>query len=194
MPCLPPLHRSTELRRQTRYSPHYTMVVKNGNRLRALPGNRLEALKGDRTGQYSIRINQQWHICFEWPDDQTAPGEERRSGHVHESGTALRFPAHPAALPACCHDDMPSRQLMSGPGHVRLRPDSRRPPACPAAARVLPARRSRLAIKGPPVRITWCRQAGGLRHGLGQTGRSKPGIHQKTPRGVLDSVLKMSYG
>ena len=42
--------------------------------LRTLPGNRLEALKGDRTGQYSIRINQQWRICFEWPDGQTGPG------------------------------------------------------------------------------------------------------------------------
>jgi proteic killer suppression protein len=42
--------------------------------LRALPGNRLEALKGDRAGQYSIRINQQWRICFEWPAGQTGPG------------------------------------------------------------------------------------------------------------------------
>jgi len=33
--------------------------------LAALPGNRLEALKGDRKGQYSIRINDQWRICFE---------------------------------------------------------------------------------------------------------------------------------
>jgi proteic killer suppression protein len=33
--------------------------------LRALPSNRLEALKGDRAGQYSIRINSQWRICFE---------------------------------------------------------------------------------------------------------------------------------
>ena len=32
------------------------------------PGNRLEALKGDHTGQYSIRINDQWHICFRWTD------------------------------------------------------------------------------------------------------------------------------
>jgi proteic killer suppression protein len=31
-----------------------------------LPGNRLEALKGDRKGQYSVRINDQWRICFEW--------------------------------------------------------------------------------------------------------------------------------
>ena len=34
--------------------------------LAALPGNRLEALRGDRAGQYSIRINDQWRICFEW--------------------------------------------------------------------------------------------------------------------------------
>jgi proteic killer suppression protein len=34
--------------------------------LRRLPGSRLEALKGDRKGQYSIRINDQWRICFEW--------------------------------------------------------------------------------------------------------------------------------
>jgi proteic killer suppression protein len=40
--------------------------------LAALPGNRLEALKGNRKGQYSIRINEQWRLCFEWPD--AAPG------------------------------------------------------------------------------------------------------------------------
>ena len=34
--------------------------------LRVPPGNRLETLKGDRTGQYSIRINDQWRICFVW--------------------------------------------------------------------------------------------------------------------------------
>lgn len=34
--------------------------------LRAPPGNRLEALKGDRQGQYSIRINDQYRICFVW--------------------------------------------------------------------------------------------------------------------------------
>ncbi|HET9785173.1 MAG TPA: type II toxin-antitoxin system RelE/ParE family toxin [Terriglobales bacterium] len=42
--------------------------------LAALPGNRLEALAGDRQGQFSIRINDQWRICFEWPD--YAPGPE----------------------------------------------------------------------------------------------------------------------
>ncbi len=34
--------------------------------LRNLPSNRFEALRGDRVGQYSIRINDQWRICFEW--------------------------------------------------------------------------------------------------------------------------------
>jgi proteic killer suppression protein len=34
-----------------------------------LPGNRFEKLKGDRAGQYSIRINDQWRICFLWDDD-----------------------------------------------------------------------------------------------------------------------------
>lgn len=38
--------------------------------LRIPPNNRLEALKGDRTGQWSIRINDQWRICFTWTDGQ----------------------------------------------------------------------------------------------------------------------------
>ena len=37
--------------------------------LRAPPGNRLEKLSGDREGQYSIRINDQWRICFKWIED-----------------------------------------------------------------------------------------------------------------------------
>ena len=36
--------------------------------LRVPPGNRLEALKGDRAGQYSIRVNDQYRICFRWED------------------------------------------------------------------------------------------------------------------------------
>lgn len=36
--------------------------------LRAPPANRLEALKGNREGQYSIRINDQWRVCFNWTD------------------------------------------------------------------------------------------------------------------------------
>ena len=43
--------------------------------LRVPPGNRLEALKGDRAGQWSIRINNQWRICFTWQD-----------GHAFEVG------------------------------------------------------------------------------------------------------------
>ena len=38
--------------------------------LLAPPGNCLEKLKGNRAGQYSIRINDQWRICFEWADDK----------------------------------------------------------------------------------------------------------------------------
>jgi toxin HigB-1 len=36
--------------------------------LRVPPGNRLEKLKGNRPGSYSIRVNQQWRICFKWTD------------------------------------------------------------------------------------------------------------------------------
>ncbi|HEY5830351.1 MAG: type II toxin-antitoxin system RelE/ParE family toxin [Hyphomicrobiaceae bacterium] len=43
------------------------------NDLRVPPGNRLEALRGDRKGQHSIRINEQWRICFVWSQ-----------GHAHE--------------------------------------------------------------------------------------------------------------
>lgn len=39
------------------------------NSLRVPPGNQLEALKGDRVGQYSIRINDQWRICFAWHEN-----------------------------------------------------------------------------------------------------------------------------
>ena len=41
--------------------------------LAALPGNRFEALRGDRKGQYSIRVNDQWRICFEWPSGSPGP-------------------------------------------------------------------------------------------------------------------------
>ena len=39
------------------------------------PGNRLEALKGDRRGQYSIRINDRWRICFEWAEEDSSDVE-----------------------------------------------------------------------------------------------------------------------
>lgn len=41
--------------------------------LRALPSNRLESLRADRVGQFSIRINIQWRICFEWPEGAPGP-------------------------------------------------------------------------------------------------------------------------
>jgi proteic killer suppression protein len=39
------------------------------NDLRSPPGNRLESLQGDRAGQHSIRVNNQWRLCFVWRDD-----------------------------------------------------------------------------------------------------------------------------
>lgn len=45
----------------------------NVEELRAPPGNRLEALAGERKGQYSIRINEQYRICFAWTD--SGPGQ-----------------------------------------------------------------------------------------------------------------------
>lgn len=41
--------------------------------LRVPPGNRLEALQGDRAGQWSIRINDRWRICFRWDEGQGGP-------------------------------------------------------------------------------------------------------------------------
>lgn len=43
--------------------------------LMRLPSNRFEALGGKRKGQYSIRINNRWRICFEWPEDKNEPVE-----------------------------------------------------------------------------------------------------------------------
>ena len=47
----------------------------NLNDLRIPPGNRLERLAGDREGQYSIRINDQWRICFVWDDGDASEAE-----------------------------------------------------------------------------------------------------------------------
>ena len=46
----------------------YLMAAAALEDLRIPPGNRLESLSGDRAGQYSIRINDQWRICFVWRD------------------------------------------------------------------------------------------------------------------------------
>jgi proteic killer suppression protein len=43
--------------------------------LGAVKGNRLEALRADRRGQYSIRINDRWRICFAWPEGQVGPSQ-----------------------------------------------------------------------------------------------------------------------
>ena len=43
--------------------------------LAQLPGNRFESLKGYRKGQYSIRINDQWRLCFTWPDGSPGPAK-----------------------------------------------------------------------------------------------------------------------
>ncbi|MER8948070.1 type II toxin-antitoxin system RelE/ParE family toxin [Mesorhizobium sp. M0809] len=43
--------------------------------LRALPSNHLEALKGGRSGQYSIGVDMQWRISFEWPKDAPGPSK-----------------------------------------------------------------------------------------------------------------------
>jgi len=46
--------------------PHSAKPGEDHDDLRVPPGNRLEKLKGNRAGSYSIRINQQWRICFRW--------------------------------------------------------------------------------------------------------------------------------
>jgi proteic killer suppression protein len=43
--------------------------------LAGLPGNRLEALRGDRKGQFSIRVNDQWRICFRWSHGAPGPSD-----------------------------------------------------------------------------------------------------------------------
>ena len=59
--------------RPTRLKLDRLEAVQSLKDLAALPGNRFETLKGDRKGQYSIRINDQWRICFEWPDKSPGP-------------------------------------------------------------------------------------------------------------------------
>jgi len=58
-----------DLLKATRRKLRYLHSAKTLSDLRAPPGNRLETLKGDRAGQYSIRVNDQFHICFVWTPD-----------------------------------------------------------------------------------------------------------------------------
>jgi proteic killer suppression protein len=56
----------TDIQRSARRRLRYLHNAVNLQDLQAVPGYRLEKLKGDRAGQYSIRINDQWRICFDW--------------------------------------------------------------------------------------------------------------------------------
>ena len=56
------------IERQARRKLLYLHRARTIQDLNVPPGNRLEALRGDRKGQHSIRINDQWRICFRWKD------------------------------------------------------------------------------------------------------------------------------
>ena len=62
-----------DLARRGRKKLRLLAAAKGLEDLRSPPGNHLEALKGDRTGQHSIRINDQWRLCFVW-----------REGNAHD--------------------------------------------------------------------------------------------------------------
>ena len=59
----------TEILQTARYKLEILDAAERLDDLRIPPSNRLEKLSGDRAGQYSIRINRQWRICFEWRDN-----------------------------------------------------------------------------------------------------------------------------
>lgn len=59
---------STGLQRQARRKLNMIHAAENLQDLRSSPGNRLEALSGDRKGQHSVRINNQFRMCFRWQD------------------------------------------------------------------------------------------------------------------------------
>ena len=65
----------SDLLKAARRKLRYLNAAVNLNDLRAPPGNRLEALKADRAGQHSIRINDQFRICFTWTADGPAAVE-----------------------------------------------------------------------------------------------------------------------
>lgn len=63
-----PVRRFNAFERQARRKLQLLEAAERLEDLRVPAGNRLEGLKGDRKGQYSIRINAQWRICFRWND------------------------------------------------------------------------------------------------------------------------------
>jgi proteic killer suppression protein len=65
-------------------------VAETLRELQARPGNRFEALKGDRAGQYSVRINAQWRVCFRWqPKVSEPPEEQTKSDPLDVPGDAV---------------------------------------------------------------------------------------------------------
>lgn len=60
-----------EIQRAARYKLEILDAAEQLDDLRVPPSNRLEKLSGDRAGQYSIRINKQWRICFKWRDNSS---------------------------------------------------------------------------------------------------------------------------
>jgi toxin HigB-1 len=64
-----------KIQQRAREKLKYLDAAANLGDLRVPPGNQLEALKGDRKGQYSIRINQQWRVCFVWKDGEALDAE-----------------------------------------------------------------------------------------------------------------------
>ena len=64
-----PAHRfPSEIRKRSRLRLAQLHAAANLEFMTVPPSNRLEPLKGDRKGQYSVRINQQWRLCFKWQD------------------------------------------------------------------------------------------------------------------------------
>jgi toxin HigB-1 len=63
-----PVRRYQSIERQARRKLLYLNSVRTLQDLLQPPGNKLEALKGNRKGQHSIRVNDQWRICFKWRD------------------------------------------------------------------------------------------------------------------------------
>lgn len=61
-----------ELRRRSRMRLQRVLAATALTDLRVPPSHRLEALRGDRAGQYSIRINEQWRVCFVWTEQGAA--------------------------------------------------------------------------------------------------------------------------
>jgi len=59
-----------QIQQRAREKLKYLDAAANIGDLRVPPGNQLEALKGGRTGQYSIRINRQWRLCFRWNEGE----------------------------------------------------------------------------------------------------------------------------